>query len=979
VFAFSFNHFFQQIQNKKRIQIKNLHSNIEYRFPEDKIWKKYDINRYTYTEPQQTRMLIRIQMPAFEKGDNCLFIDTIDIAGRFFFEGRQIYQHGNWTEDNHVKGFPNFYTHLILLPPEVSGKMIDAEIYADWKSIGLYNEVSLGNFNDLNERVLFAQIPNFAFSFFYAIAGISAILMYFASKDRMLIFFGLSSVSLSIVCLAESDINLTDYIWEEFSAIAGLHGYFGLVFFFTKFIAEIFDKTAKRLIHYYSIIVFFAYLYAMYFLYNFGFTRMYCNYVEIPVGLISGIGAILVVSLAIVRSYHGDTNAKILVLGLFVFFTTFSFYISFQLRLTNKNPADVHIRFFPVMLALIWMIALRYRSNLLKLQQYTLLLEESKDRLEERVKEKTFDLEVANYQLTKANRSKSEFFANVSHEFKTPLTLILSPLEKLAKSIQNSDSLFLVSIIHRNAVRIQSLVDELLTIAKIDFGVFPDEKVDIELNSYFRRMAEEFRIICEDKNLEFRLSEPQNHLFFKIDKHHWDLILRNLISNAIKFTEQGYVELTYHIQDEKILIEVLDTGIGIANEEIHLVFERFYQSERNKKVSVIGTGIGLYLVNEMVMDCHGLISVTSEIDKGTKFSLSLPIFRADPIQYIENNSETKKEIPHNIIGNSGNQKNVNILIVEDEPSMADYLNFLLKGKYNITCVSHALDAKKHIELYNYDLILSDWTLPGETGLSLLEFLKRKDKNVPFLFLTARSEQNIIESAFNLGADDFIKKPFQAEDLISRIQQKISKSKEHLQDLIVEKDTIYGDIHDIIGGKLTDLLLQINQLGKLPHITGDQLSTLKNTTNLLSLELRTKLHDWEDFRNIQNDFELGWMSMLVRRYSNSGRTCRIKLDENISWKEAESWDQKFKVEIFRISQEIANNDLKYGFGSAHWKIFSFFPEFIFEVKTKSNHSESNLRGRGSRNIEERCKNIFATFNQIHSNDDFIIKFSAPSKT
>ncbi len=969
--------FFDQIHKKTRYRITDLKDNLTYRRIGSSEWKKFSNQEYIRTDKNENTMKMKIQLPDFSEGQNAIYLETIDMGARFFLDGRQFYSHGEWNAKDQIEHFPNFFAHIVLLPPEASAKTIDVDLYSDWKSIGIYDHILLGNERDLWEILILKQVPNFAFSLFYMIVGISAVLMFWMAKDSLLLYFGFSSISLSIICLAEVDINLTEYLWHETSAFLGLNGYFGMVYFFTKFIGEIFGKSTKLIMKYYSYVVILTYFYGLFIISTYGFTRGYCDYFELVGGIASGVGATLTVASCFYHAILKEKNARILLFGLLVFFTTFYRYLFFQFGWSTDNASDVHLRFFPVMMSLVWIISLRYRENILRLQEYTHLLEESKLNLEEKIKEKTIGLEIANLHLTNANRSKNEFFANVSHEFKTPLTLILSPLERLSGKTNDEQSLFLLSVIHRNATRIQALVDDLLAIAKIEFGVIAKEKINVELISYFRKISEEFEILCDDKNIQFHLHESAQPLFFRIDKYQWDLILRNLLSNAVKFTPTGQVDLAYEVLENKIKINISDTGIGIAPDETHLVFEKFYQSSRGKAISSLGTGIGLYLVKEMVNDCEGSFVISSAENVGTKVELDLPLYPATEATQAEtlfprirrakfSNVLDRKDLKHRL------------LIVEDEPSMSDYLYHILKEKYMIKHVTTVDEAVACIENLEFDLILSDWTLPGKNGIVLLEQVKHKNKNLPFLFLTARTENYIIETAFQLGADDFIAKPFNVDDLLLRIEQKINKSKEHKQDIINEKDSIYGDIHDILGGKLTDLVSQINQLDFHPELIPERLANIRHTATTLSNELRTKLHEWEDFRNIERDFELGWMSMLLRRYSNAGRICRVKLKEGtIEWKEAERWSLSTKTEIFRITQEIANNDLKYGSGPVSYEIGSLLPSFELKILTKSHYQKDRIHGRGSRNLAERCQKLGASLQYLELEGEFNVLLFIPN--
>jgi signal transduction histidine kinase/DNA-binding response OmpR family regulator len=976
-FIASFFHFSNQIHKKNVLPITDLSNALTYRFENEKEWKPFFIKEYLRTNKDQKKIFMQIQLPKLQEGQNAIYIEVIDMGANFYFKGKKFYSHGEWNSDGNVKGFPNFFTHLILLPPESDSQIIDAEIYADWKTIGIYGEVLLGNEKELRERLFLREFPNFTFFLFYLVISIFSLMIYGLTRNKMLLYFSLTVFFLSIICLMEADVNLTSVQWNEFSAFIGLASYFGMVFFFSKFIGELFSDLLRKIMEYYTYLVIVTYIYANYIIYNYGFTRTYGEKVEILVGSVAGIGAFLVISMTIKRFIQNDRNAKILALGLIAFFSTFSQYLFFHFGLSNKMSSDVYLRFFPIVISVMWIIALEFKDNINNLKESTALLEQAQAGLEERVREKTADLEIANSLLLKADLAKSEFFANISHEFKTPLTLILAPLENLAQMNPKDDVRFLYSIIHRNAIRMQSLVDDLLAIAKIDFGVFPRQRMDIDIKSYFKKTTEDFRILCDEKNLQFHLRESAINRIASIDRHKWDLVIRNLLSNAIKFTNVGSIELSYTVSDEKIDIRITDTGIGIAKDEIDLVFEKFYQSDRNKDVSVLGTGIGLFLVKEMVRDCEGNIRIESQVNVGTKVHLILPLYsQVGQKQIPEKQTKLSNFLEMPIKKNEGLESKYKILVVEDEPSMASFLNVLLRDKFEVTIAKHTEEAIKNIEMHDYDLILSDWNLPGKNGSYLFHFVKETKGDIPFLFLTAHTQTSLMESAFEMGAVDFIHKPFLPENLISRIQHQIAINLKNRQALLLEKDSIYGDIHDIIGGKLTDLLLQINQVSLAPEISKSRLNEIKNSAVSLSNELRNKLHDWEDMRNLESDFELGWMSMLVRRYSAAGRQCRVKLSESQSWPMAERWKTWVKTEIFRITQEIVSNDLKYGLGNALWEIDQFSPNFHLSLKTKTNYPPDAVKGRGSRNLSERSERLSAKLTFREEGGDFYMHFSVP---
>ncbi len=977
-FLYAIFHFSKQIQPKSRHPITNLGGSLTYQFPGETIWHPYSINAFLRTNDHQKLLRMKIQLPIFKPGQNSIYIKMINIAGKFYFNDQIIYEHGDWDIRSDRNVFANFFEHLFLVPAEASGKIIEAEIYSDWKTIGIYEGILLGNDADLREIYFRNQLPNYLFAFFYLIVGIFALLIYWLALDKSLLYFGSIAISIAVISLAEANSNLTPYLYHEFSPFMGVSGYFGMVFSFGQFIRVMFPKTFPKTIAFYLIVVAIDYLYSLFIIINFGFTRVYCEMFELQGGIIAGVGCIITFAIATKEALNKDKNARILLLGFFLLFSTFPHYLAFQFGISESNANDIHFRFFPLMMSLVWIIAIRYQSNLNSLKETTALLQQSKLNLEEKVKEKTISLEIANDQLSKEIKTKSDFFANISHEFKTPLTLIISPSEKLAKKETDEESLFLLSVIHRNSKRIQELVEDLLTMARIDFGVQNKEEVDVELFRYFKKSAQEFKLLCDEKNIEFRYDDINSQCYAKILKHQWDLIIRNVLSNAVKFTNFGFVELKISISQNEILISVKDTGIGIQKSELDLIFNRFYQSERNKESSAVGTGIGLYLVKEMVRDCGGSIEINSMIDKGTEVSIKLPFRVSDRKETEINEGEALSFQQYHIPSKENSKKELShILIVEDEPSMAEYLEYLLKDQFRLTLFHSIESALASFGSNEYDLVLSDWTLPGRNGSALLQEVRLKNKNIPFLFLTARTEEDIVNKAFQLGADDFIQKPFRANDLISRILQKIEKSYDHNQNVLSEIDRVYGDIHDILGGKLTDLMLQIEQINSKRTFSDSSFDNLKSTAHSLSKELRNRLQEWEDFRNMKEDFELGWMSMLVRRYTNVGRSCRIKLVEPSRWEDTNRWSLLLKTEIFKMTQELVNNDLKYGEGVALYEIKSIYPSFEMKVSTKSNYVDSQSKGRGTRNLKESCDRMKANLNYSRNSDQFLIHFYVPN--
>jgi signal transduction histidine kinase/DNA-binding response OmpR family regulator/sugar lactone lactonase YvrE len=364
---------------------------------------------------------------------------------------------------------------------------------------------------------------------------------------------------------------------------------------------------------------------------------------------------------------------------------------------------------------------------------------------------------------------KIHFFTNVSHEFRTPLSLILAPLENMLQASTPEQRNHL-QVIQRNARRLLNLVNQLLDFRKVEIQEVKLSTSEGDIVTFIRELVYSFSDVSKQKNiaLNFRSAIPSFETNFDQDK--LEKIIFNLLSNAFKFTLTGTVEveLSEHRGDDRsyLRIDVTDTGIGIPKDKQSKVFDRFYQNELNGSLLNEGNGIGLSIVNEFVKAHGGYMSLVSEPMKGSCFSVFLPLDRVTVnLRLAEGESATAGD------PNGGKPT---LLLVEDNDDFRYYLKDQLESDYTVLEAENGNKGLKKALDAIPDLIISDVMMPGMDGVELCRKLKsdRHTSHIPIILLTARhsSEQKI--QGFEFGADDYITKPFNFEILQSRIRNLI---------------------------------------------------------------------------------------------------------------------------------------------------------------------------------------------------------------
>jgi signal transduction histidine kinase len=415
--------------------------------------------------------------------------------------------------------------------------------------------------------------------------------------------------------------------------------------------------------------------------------------------------------------------------------------------------------------------------------------------------------------LAAIDRTKTDFFSNVSHEFRTPLTLILGPLDDaLSRSAAiEGESL---KALHRNAVRLLRLVNSLLDFARIEAARAQASPEPTDLSALTIGLVGSFRSLVESGGLTLVIDCPQACEPAYVDRIHWEKIVLNLVSNAFKFTFEGTISVRLRVADERAVLEVTDTGTGIPEGELSRVFERFHRVDGARGRSFEGTGIGLALVQELVGQSGGTVAVESSLGRGSTFRVSLPVglpaseatlggrrassrrtvsvrpvaspsapspYLLEAEQWVTVEMKRLESVPANEVTPPSSPPpsrppvqeaaRGRVLLVDDNADMRLYIVRLLEPHWDVDVAADGIEALERMHELRPDLVLSDLMMPRADGFALLRAIRADPsiRSIPVVFLSARAGEEEVLGGLERGADDYLVKPFSARELLSRVR------------------------------------------------------------------------------------------------------------------------------------------------------------------------------------------------------------------
>ena len=542
-----------------------------------------------------------------------------------------------------------------------------------------------------------------------------------------------------------------------------------------------------------------------------------------------------------------------------------------------------------------------------------------------------------NNRLTELDSLKTTFFANISHELRTPLTLITGPFEQLAEKYPSDR---LIPLIQRNTDRLLTLINQLLDINKLEAGQMKPKMSEDNISKYLKTLTSSFISLAESKQISFQFIQNQNDVMAVFDKDKLDKIITNLLSNAFKFTPGGgevVVKVEYNSTNPipalpagegtsvtpsqqgragvglwvgvgSVQIEVSDTGLGIEEEQMNKIFDRFYQIDSSQNRNFEGTGIGLALVRELVAVLNGQIAVTSQPNVGTTFSVTIPI-GIDTWKAFVVAQEMEVKVPLNDrkIGLfiPENQEQVLVvspenepilLIVEDNADIRAYIRGIFEDKYQIIEAANGKEGVAKATAQVPDVIISDLMMPEMNGFEFCQKLKttQQTSHIPIVMLTAKADVESRIEGFQLGADDYLIKPFNAPELQARVNNLLAKQEKlrqyfagHSLEPAAESTQInpmevafLNKIKSLLEKHLSESTYDIEQLSEEMNTSTTQLRRkLKTLTNQTTVEF------------VRN-FRLEKASELLAHYTVSEVAFRVGF-ESLSYF-AKSFQEKFGV-------------------------------------------------------------------------------------
>lgn len=404
---------------------------------------------------------------------------------------------------------------------------------------------------------------------------------------------------------------------------------------------------------------------------------------------------------------------------------------------------------------------------------------------------------------------KIRFFTNVSHEFRTPLSLILTPVEKMLQQAEDETQQKQYSLIHRNARRLLNLVNQLLDFRKMEVQELRLNPAAGDIVRFTKDISTSFSDIADKKNIRFNFHTTVDSLITNFDHDKLERILFNLVSNAFKFTPaNGTVTVAVHQEGGEVgktilAIQVKDTGIGIPLEKQELIFERFFQHETPGSIVNQGSGIGLSITREFVKLHQGTISVTSAPEQGSCFTVTLPLevlpasaMNAPAAQPTENVADhiIYEWTPHEAVlaatalpvldtselstatdGEAGNRKKM-LLLVEDNEDFRFYLKDNLRQHFTIIEAANGREGWQKSLGHHPDLVVTDISMPEMDGIELCKKIKKDQRtsHIPVILLTALAGEEQQLKGLETGANDYLTKPFNFEILLSRIRNQLSQ-------------------------------------------------------------------------------------------------------------------------------------------------------------------------------------------------------------
>jgi response regulator RpfG family c-di-GMP phosphodiesterase/signal transduction histidine kinase len=451
-----------------------------------------------------------------------------------------------------------------------------------------------------------------------------------------------------------------------------------------------------------------------------------------------------------------------------------------------------------------------------------------------------YDIEKANEELKKLDELKSQFFANISHEVRTPLTSIIAPIQSLSQGDAGAlveEQQHLVEQVYRNSLRLLDMINQMLDFSKIDAGQMKVILERLDITETVKDIVAIFKEVAQRKGIELRFIELSDIPWMYMDRNKFERILTNLVRNAIKFTESGSISIKLKCENEMLVIEVEDTGIGIPADHLPYIFERFRQVDGSSTRKFEGTGLGLTIVKESVDLMKGKVSARSALGKGSTFKVELPMNLQDVLtdaiverrtgqdrrrtegdfEGADRREKTRRleDLARITVSDLGlvdkpvsedeiDEEEITVppdahqvILVEDNTDLRMYISKMLKKfGHKVMTAADGLEGWEKVQETKPDIVISDIMMPKMDGYELVKRVKANQAtmHIPVMLITAKPGLDSKIKGLETGADDYLSKPINIRELDARIRNLITMRK--FQQAVAEAEALDTRIEEL---------------------------------------------------------------------------------------------------------------------------------------------------------------------------------------
>ena len=440
------------------------------------------------------------------------------------------------------------------------------------------------------------------------------------------------------------------------------------------------------------------------------------------------------------------------------------------------------------------------------------------------------------YQLQKLhNEDKIRFFVNTAHDIRTPVTLVMAPLDDIRKDEQlSSNAAYLLDVARQNIRKLNTITTQLLEFEKIDSGNHSLKLNTVDLRDILQEEISSFQNACDKKNIQLSLTLPDSPANMLGDNHLLEMIFDNLISNACKYTNAGgYINVVLSATKNKVTAEIIDSGIGIPQSDHKHTFSKVFRAQNAVDTQEIGTGFGLIQVKRIVKMLHGTIEFKSVEGEGTTFTVSFKRVYDEAIN-------SSRQTPVNSLSDDGDyplsgkviesdhNKDVTVLIVEDNDDLRQYLGKTFSPEYNVILMPTADDALSYLSEEYPDLIISDVMMPGTQGDDFCRAVKNNPETagIPVILLTAKTGHDSIVTGLQKGADDYIAKPFSTEILKLKVRGAI-ENRNRLRSYLLKQAVV-----QVTSDKTTNVIDHADEKRIEPELSASDREFMERITEIV---------------------------------------------------------------------------------------------------------------------------------------------------